>query len=177
MKERSHLNVTFVTKLLSQFMMEISPWYVWLVRKYLQQRNLEFARKDKTYYSDSCRKEAIFICSQSLNLYMKKEELPTTLCSMCKKWKNSLFMTILQEVGIILQQISIILLFWVFWLQYRTLKKFVDTTMGLMKSAEISLIFLKVWWSQYGTQFFVTSIGQVCWREYVAPFFLQLILL
>ena len=62
-KERSHLNVTFVTKLLSQFMMEISPWYVWLVRKYLQQRNLEFARKDKTYYSDSCRKEAIFIWS------------------------------------------------------------------------------------------------------------------
>ena len=46
-KERSHLNVTFVTKLLSQFMMEISPWYVWLVRKYLQQRNLEFARKEK----------------------------------------------------------------------------------------------------------------------------------
>ena len=108
--------------------------------------------------------------SQSLNLYMKKEELPTTLCSMCKKWKNSLFMPILQEVCIILQQISIILLFWVFWLQYRTLKKFVDTTMGLMKSAEISLIFLKVCWSQYGTQFFVTSIGQVCWREYVAPF-------
>ena len=107
--------------------------------------------------------------SQSLNLYMKKEELPTTLCSMCKKWKNSLFMPILQEVCIILQQISIILLFWVFWLQYRTLKKFVDTTMGLMKSAEISLIFLKVCWSQYGTQFFVTSIGQVCWREYVAP--------
>ena len=65
--------------------------------------------------------------------------------------------------------ISIILLFWVFWLQYRTLKKFVDTTMGLMKSAEISLIFLKVCWSQYGTQFFVTSIGQVCWLEYVAP--------
>ena len=107
--------------------------------------------------------------SQSLNLYMKKEELPTTLCSMCKKWKNSLFMPILQEVCIILQQISIILLFWVFWLQYRTLKKFVDTTMGLMKSAEISLIFLKVCWSQYGTQFFVTSIGQVCWLEYVAP--------
>ena len=107
--------------------------------------------------------------SQSLNLYMKKEELPTTLCSMCKKWKNSLFMPILQENCIILQQISIILLFWVFWLQYRTLKKFVDTTMGLMKSAEISLIFLKVCWSQYGTQFFVTSIGQVCWREYVAP--------
>ena len=65
--------------------------------------------------------------------------------------------------------ISIILLFWVFWLQYRTLKKFVDTTMGLMKSAEISLIFLKVCWSQYGTQFSVTSIGQVCWHEYVAP--------
>ena len=91
------------------------------------------------------------------------------LCSMCKKWKNSLFMPILQEVCIILQQISIIFLFWVFWLHYRTLKKFVDTTMGLMKSAEISLIFLKVCWSQYGTQFFVTSIGQVCWREYVAP--------
>ena len=107
--------------------------------------------------------------SQSLNLYMKKEELPTTLCSMCKKWKNSLFMPILQEVCIILQQISIILLFWVFWLQYRTLKKFVDTTMGLMKSAEISLIFLKVCWYQYWAQFFVTSIGQVCWHEYVAP--------
>ena len=57
MKERSHLNVTFVTKLLSQFMMEISPWYVWLVRKYLQQRNLEFARKDKTYYIQTISQE------------------------------------------------------------------------------------------------------------------------
>ena len=70
---------------------------------------------------------------------------------------------------IISQQISITLLFWVFWLQYRTLKKFVVATIGLIKSAEISLIFLKVCWSQYRNQFFVTSIGQVCWREYVAP--------
>ena len=51
MKERSHLNVTFETKLLWQFIMEISPSYVWFVRKYLQQRNLEFLRKDKTYYA------------------------------------------------------------------------------------------------------------------------------
>ena len=54
-------------------------------------------------------------------------------------------------------------------LQYRTLKKFVDTSIGFIKSAEISLIFLKVCWYQYRAQFFVTSIGQVCWREYVAP--------